>query len=107
MVVLVFGVASQAMAAKWYEGGTLHNATRAEWAKATYENRLATCSDYVASSTTGAKLLKAKGRDALKPRAVRMEKHMTDVLTGSKFKQVDVPEAAIMCLTAMDMEDMK
>ena len=107
VLTLFLGITSPVMAAKWYEGGTLHNATRAEWAKATYENRLATCGEYVVSSSTGAKLLKAKGWDALKPRAVRMEKHMTDILTGTKYKKIDVEEAAIMCLAALDLEDMK
>lgn len=32
----------------WYEGGTLHNATIAEWRTATTANKLATCSDFVA-----------------------------------------------------------
>ena len=33
----------------WYEGGTLHNATVNQWKEATYENKLATCADFVAS----------------------------------------------------------
>ncbi|MHC1778464.1 MAG: zinc ribbon domain-containing protein [Lentimicrobium sp.] len=33
---------------KWYEGGTLHKATIAEWRTATTTNKLATCSDFVA-----------------------------------------------------------
>ena len=107
MLTLFLGITSPAMAAKWYEGGTLHEATRTQWAKATYENRLATCGEYVASSSTGARLLKTKGWNALKPRSIRMEKHMTDILTGEKYKKIDVPEAAIMCLSALDLEDMK
>lgn len=107
MLALSLGTVSSAIAANWHEGGTLHTATRAEWAKASYENRLATCGEYVASSSTGAKILKAKGWSGVKPRAVRMEKHMTDILTGSKYKNLDVQEAAIMCLAALDLEDIK
>lgn len=33
---------------KWYEGGTLHKATMREWKIATDENKLATCSDFIA-----------------------------------------------------------
>lgn len=33
---------------KWYEGGTLHKATIADWRVATETNKLATCSDFVA-----------------------------------------------------------
>jgi len=33
---------------KWYEGGTLHKATMSEWKDASDENKIATCSDFVA-----------------------------------------------------------
>lgn len=33
---------------KWYEGGTLHQATIGEWHKASYENKLATSADFIA-----------------------------------------------------------
>lgn len=33
---------------KWYEGGTLHKATGVEWRKADADNKLATCSDFLA-----------------------------------------------------------
>lgn len=33
---------------KWYEGGTLHRATIAQWRVATDDNKLATCSDFIA-----------------------------------------------------------
>lgn len=36
---------------EWYEGGTLHDATVGEWNRATYENKLATCGDFVAVRT--------------------------------------------------------
>ena len=32
---------------EWYEGGTLHNATVAQWKKATEQNKLATCADWL------------------------------------------------------------
>lgn len=32
----------------WYEGGTLHDATAADWKKATAANKLATCGDFLA-----------------------------------------------------------
>lgn len=33
---------------KWYEGGTLATATAIEWQQASTENKLATCSDFIA-----------------------------------------------------------
>lgn len=38
-----------AHAGKWYEGGTLHDATMAEWTQATPENKLATMGDMVSA----------------------------------------------------------
>jgi len=34
---------------EWYEGGTLHKAKIADWKKATYRNKLATCADFMAN----------------------------------------------------------
>jgi hypothetical protein len=34
---------------KWYEGGTLHDATASEWVSATEKNRVATGADFVAA----------------------------------------------------------
>lgn len=34
---------------KWYEGGTLHSATIAEWRDASPENRIATCAEFLAA----------------------------------------------------------
>jgi hypothetical protein len=39
-------------AAKWYEGGTLHNASALEWQRASQEDRLATCADFVVKAHT-------------------------------------------------------
>ena len=35
---------------KWYQGGTLHEATMKDWSEATYENKLATAADFLTKS---------------------------------------------------------
>ena len=35
---------------EWYTGGTLHKATIREWKAASYQNRLATCADFVSGT---------------------------------------------------------
>lgn len=40
---------SVAQAAAWYSGGNLHDANALQWQKASYENKLATCADFVAN----------------------------------------------------------
>lgn len=34
---------------QWYQGGTLHKASALEWQNATYENKLATCADFISA----------------------------------------------------------
>lgn len=43
-------------ATKWYEGGTLASADSATWNAATYENKLASCADMLASLWMSKKL---------------------------------------------------
>lgn len=50
------------MAKQWYEGGTLHYATVAEWQNASYTNKTATAGSYGAVEG---------GRDREKPNAER------------------------------------
>jgi len=38
---------STSPAPKWYEGGSLHNASMREWSQADYRNKLATAADFV------------------------------------------------------------
>ncbi len=47
-ILILLLVAAAAHGAEWYQGGTLHNATIADWWKATPANRLATCGDFIA-----------------------------------------------------------
>jgi hypothetical protein len=43
---------------KWYEGGTLHSATIAEWRDASPENRIATCAEFLAAFWSKGRLRK-------------------------------------------------
>ena len=56
---------SQAQQDKWYEGGTLHNVSAIEWQQASYENKLATCADFI-SSMWIEKLLKPSLQNQIK-----------------------------------------
>lgn len=47
---------------EWYSGGTLHKATIGEWKAASYQNRLATCSDFIAGTLLD-RGMKAKNMD--------------------------------------------
>jgi hypothetical protein len=66
---------------EWYEGGTLQKATMKEWSSASYENRLATSADFVASS------LKADGQkplsmDQFKLMSIDFEREISEANMG-------------------------
>lgn len=57
---------------EWNEGGTLHSSDDSEWLAASYENRLATAADYVATLHTFSNM------DQMRAAAERMESCVTD-----------------------------
>ncbi|WP_204150425.1 hypothetical protein [Leptolyngbya sp. CCY15150] len=63
---------SQLQQGEWYEGGTLHNAGALEWQQASYENKLATCADFVSSMWE---------EKSLKPSIQNQIKSMDDIRT--------------------------
>lgn len=70
-------------APKWYEGGTLHSANALTWQNATYENKLATSGDIVATLWQK-KMLKPSIHDSIKS--------MDDarVLADALVKELDI-----------------
>lgn len=58
-VLLVFCMALPALAAEWYEGGTLHKGTIRQWHAASPQNKVATTADFVAATSNEAALRRA------------------------------------------------
>lgn len=52
-------IVSPCLAAEWYEGGTLHEATVAEWRTGTGTNKLATIADWIAATSDEKQLINA------------------------------------------------
>ena len=50
LFILVLFIPTSVCAKNWYEGGTLHTKSALEWQVASYENKLATCSDFVSTA---------------------------------------------------------
>ena len=50
LLILVLFIPTNVCAKNWYEGGTLHSKSALEWQVASYENKLATCSDFVSTT---------------------------------------------------------
>lgn len=96
-VLLVLLSASYALAQKpkqWFEGGNLHNATIAEWRKATPENRLATASDWLAATKWKGMLTSKAAFDALKIKSQILADGVTKVGQADKAGTMKAMEIA-------------
>lgn len=94
-------VAVPAPAPAWYEGGTLHDKTMADWRRASYRNRLATCADFVAA------LAESSGRrfdsiDQIKPYAVRLERCLSEAARGGHADGQTITSMAAACSLLMN-----
>ena len=70
---------SSATSRKWFEGGTLHRATPAEWLRAPYRDRLATSADFmVAIFKNSGTVLDSPAQ--LRIPAVELEKCISEVV---------------------------
>lgn len=90
---------------KWYQGGTLHKASIADWKEATYENKLATCADFVYSTSPKIKELvtQSGNPDTAKEYAAALiicidKAHENDDTSDT----MKAAESAVLCMTIMD-----
>ncbi|HDG4082616.1 TPA: hypothetical protein PCU81_002422 [Staphylococcus aureus] len=80
MALLVFS-ANSVQAKGWYQGGTLHEANALTWQKATQQDKLATCADFIAGLYSKDLLVpeiseKMKSIDDFKPYASELVKQL-------------------------------
>ncbi|MNR86721.1 hypothetical protein D3C72_175760 [compost metagenome] len=90
----------------WYEGGTLSRSTMAEWKRASYRNRLATASDFLAALWIEGELNAEIGSmDDLKPLAVELEKQLSSVSSGgNQADSQSVSTMAAGCIILMHLK---
>lgn len=103
-----------AFAEKWFEGGNLHNANALTWQKATPENKLATCADFIAGLYSKELLApeinrKIKSVDDFEPYASELAKQIDDAFTPESdpaknkemFTNQSVKSTAMMLMIMM------
>ena len=80
IVFICFLFVGYSFAGDWYKGGTLHKSTLSEWCKASYQNRLATCSDWIVTLVDKKQhgILFKDNMKVLKGLSVQLEKCVTD-----------------------------
>jgi len=98
----------------WYQGGTLHSAGALAWQKSDYQNKLATCSDFIASMWQKGNFKPfiqnaIKTVDDMRPYAedlvncldAALEKHPDTETNDQMYANQKVSEMAVMCMVTM------
>ncbi len=97
-------VAAEARAPKeqWFRGGTLHNSTIGQWRRATYENKVATASDWLAATKWDGHLNSPSDFDRLKVKSQRLANGVDESilgLEGSDSLQINEIAASLITLS--------
>lgn len=86
----------------WYENGTLHRATVAEWNKASYSNKLATAADWsISRPQIKAKVKNSGSMDTLKPFAIELATCINEAAAGKGYGNMSATELAAGCMILM------
>lgn len=87
---------------KWYENGTLHKSSVADWKNATYKNRLATAADWALSQPQINDIVKkSRSIDTGKPFAEELVKCVNNAASGKGYGSMKVSELATSCMILM------
>lgn len=92
---------SASPARQWYEGGTLHKKTMADWRAASDEDRLATAADFV-SNSAASRGTTFRSMDEMKVAAADLERQITAAGEGGDADTLAVAEVAAACMVLMD-----
>ena len=90
---------STTLTKKWYEGGTLHNATITQWKNATYRNKLATAADWLAGTIWKGNLKSLDDFKKLKVKARMLVKAVDETVGGLDIGSWQVNEIAAAIVT--------
>jgi hypothetical protein len=99
------GTSSSSSSSKqWFEGGTLHKATVAQWKSATYQNKLATAADWLAATKWKGYLKSPDDFDKIKVKAQMLVNAVDEVVTVKQTDPLQVAEiAAAIVLMSNDL----
>lgn len=96
LILIILTVGPGAVIAKeWYEGGTLHKSTGAQWRVAPADNRLATSADFATS------LRKPRTMTEMRANAENLEVCISKTVGGHASDTMKVTEIAAMCASIL------
>ena len=80
---------------QWFQGGNLHSATVAQWKKASYQNKLATASDWLTATKWKGHLNSPGDFDRLKLKAQLLVECVDETVVGLELGEMRVAEIAV------------
>ena len=84
---------------QWFQGGSLHTATVAQWKNATDQNKLATAADWLAATKWKGYLKSPADFDRLKIKAQMLTDAVDEVVAVEKNDSLTVTELAAAIIT--------
>ena len=102
MLVILLVVSTTAPAKEWYQGGTLHQATYAQWNSASYQNKLATASDWLVATKWKGHLNTPNDFARLKVKAGILARGLDTVTTAEGAGNLKVNEPVAFILAVSD-----
>lgn len=94
-------IAESKAAPQWYEGGTLHDKTLADWHAGTDADRLATAGDWISNLVTkGELVVDIRSMDDLKVLAIKLRTCMNEAYDENTATQSSA-EVAVWCMVLM------
>lgn len=83
-------------APEWYTGGTLHKSRISDWKKATEENKLATCADFIANTSKNASM------EEIRIKAENLRSCINEATKGTNQSDNEkITDIAGLCLITM------
>ena len=91
-------------AKEWHEGGTLHTANISDWQDASYENKLATCGDWMAKlcGPKSNNINKIQSINELKEKSEQLIICVDGATSGiENLDNIEISEIALNCMILM------
>ena len=80
---------------QWFQGGTLQRATIAEWKDATYQNKLATATDFLAATKWSGHLNSLDDFDKLKVKAMMLVMQINQVVEVAQPDSMTIAQISV------------
>jgi len=102
LLILFFSPLMVCAGGNWYENGTLHRSSVAEWNKASYSNKLATAADWsITRPQIKTKVKNSGSMDTLKPFAIELVTCINEAAAGKGYANMSATELAAGCMILM------